>query len=175
MNKGVILVILVLVVVGVLGFQTGAYLQFESLFSKTSAARNSGDQTAYFDVSTLFNYGNGTSIWSNETRVHQSWNFYNLTVFLAQGRVQSQFFGPPLNEYQVLGINGVEQDSTNYWSLWKFCPKSEAWAYSNVGAQALLLSNHSAFGWYYQNQNTQPPAPPVANAPTVSVLNMTSC
>ena len=175
MRRGIIVLVLVLTVMGVLGFQTGAYLQFERLFSKTPAARDSGNQTVYIGVSTIFNYGNGTSVWSNDTRVPPAWNFYNLTLFLAHGRVHSQFFGPPLNEYQVLGINGVEQDSTNYWSLWKFCPKSEAWAYSSVGAQALALSDHGAFGWYYQNQNTQPPAPPVTGAPTVSVLNMTSC
>lgn len=175
MNRGIIILVLVIVVLGAFGFQTGAYLQFEKLFSKTSVASDSGHQTAYFEVSTIFNYGNGTSVWSNDTRVPQAWNFYNLTLFLANGRVQSQFFGPPLNEYQVLSINGLKQDNTNFWSLWKFCPTSEAWAYSNVGAQGLALSNHSAFGWYYQNQNTQPPNPPVADAPTVSVLNMTAC
>ena len=186
MKKGILFLALLLVALGVVGFQTGAYYEFEKLFLRNnysaSVAGNHGDSGSNnnstspsnnVEVNTIFNYGNGTITWFNKTRVSESWNFYNLTVFLTYGRVHSQAFPDLQNEHQVLGINGIEQNSTDYWSLWKYCPSYNAWAWSPVGADRISLSNNGIYGWYYQNQNTN--YAPVAGAATVTILDISSC
>ena len=186
MKKGILFLALLLVALGVIGFQTGAYYEFQKLFlrnnSSASNAGNHGDSGSKnstaspsnkVEVNTIFNYGNGTIAWFNKTKVSASWNFYNLTVFLANGRVDSEVFTDVQNEHQVLGINGVNQTSTDYWSLWKYCPSYNAWAWSPVGADRISLSNNGIYGWYYQNQNTN--YAPVAGAATITILDISSC
>ena len=182
MKKGIFFLALLLVALGVVGFQTGAYYEFQKLFLRNNPsasvagnhAKNSTTTPSnQIEVNTIFNYGNGTITWFNKTRVSENWNFYNLTVFLTNGRVHSEVYPDLQNEHQVLGINGLEQNSTDYWSLWKFCPTSNAWAWSPVGADEILLSNNGVYGWYFQNQSTN--YPPVKGAATVTVLNISSC
>jgi hypothetical protein len=187
MKKGIFFLALLLVALGVIGFQTGAYHEFQKLFVRDNSSanvsgnhggsgsnnNNSTSPSNYIEVNTIFNYGNRTSTWFNKTRVSESRNFYNLTVFLTDGRVHSQAFPDLQNEHQVLGINGLEQNSTDYWSLWKYCPSYSAWAWSPVGADRISLSNNGIYGWYYQNQNTH--YAPVAGAATVTILDISSC
>ncbi len=186
MKKGIFFLALLLVALGVIGFQTGAYYEFKRLFLRnTSTANLSGNHTGpvpnnhnstssmkYIEVNTIFNYGNSTSIWFNKTKVPQVWNFYNLTVYLANRRVDASF-STTYHEHQILGINGLEQNQTDYWSLWKFCPTYNAWAWSPVGADEIALSNNGIYGWYYQNYNTQ--NAPVAGAATITILDISSC
>lgn len=185
MKKGILFLALLLVALGVVGFQTGAYYEFQKLFLRNnSSASNAGNHvdsgsknnttapSNTIEVNTIFNYGTGTSSWFNKTRVPENWNFFNVTIFLTNGRVDSKFF-PEYHENQVLGINGLEQNSTDYWSLWKFCATYNAWALSPVGVDEILLSNNGIYGWYYQNQGTN--YPPVAGAATMTILDISSC
>ena len=186
MKKGILFLALLLVALAIIGFQTGAYYEFQKLFLRNnSSASNAGNHvdsgsknntttsSNIVEVNTIFNYGNGTITWFNKTKVSASWNFYNLTVFLANGRVDSLVFADVQNEHQVLAINGLNQTSTDYWSLWKFCPTHSAWAWSPVGADEILLSSNGVYGWYYQNMSTH--YPPVAGAATFATLDITSC
>lgn len=171
---------LIIVAATVLGFQTGAYLYFQHLFSPspspTSTSGNHNGSTCSVncvEVSTIINYGNTTRVWINNTRVPQSWNFYNVTVLITNGRVHAQYF-PSYGENQVFGLNGVEQTPTEYWSIWKFCPGYQAWTLTPVGVDRVMLSNGGVYGWYFQNQSgTQ--YPPVPGAKTVTVVDLSSC
>lgn len=186
MKRGIFFLALLLVALGVVGFQTGAYYEFQKLFlrnnSSSSVSGNHSDSGSRnstttpsntVEVNTIFNYGNGTITWFNKTKVSETWNFYNLTVFLTNARVHSEVYPDLQNEHQVLGINGLEQNSTDYWSLWIFCLTYNAWAWSPVGADEILLFNSGVYGWYYQNQSTN--YPPVTGAATVTILNISSC
>ncbi len=165
-----------LVVIAIISLQAGAYYEFLSLFSHVpNGSHDSGvHASARIRVDTIINYGNATISWSNQTGVPKGWNLYNLTVLLTNGRISaSNFTFSGVSEHQILGINGVEQNSTYYWSLWKFCPSSNAWDWADVGADEIALSNNGVYGWYFQNFNTQ--YPPVTGAATVEVLNINSC
>lgn len=198
MKRALAYVALLLVAVGVLGFQSGAYSTFEGLFSRSpttvhpatagsGAGSNNGSNSAshgnnsnstsnsnYFEVNTIFNYGNGTLTWFNDTKVPKNWNFYNLTVLLTKGAIYAKIFtisGVP--EHQILTINGLAQNSTYYWSLWKFCPAHNGWDLTDVGADEVAMLNNGIYGWYYQNYNTA--SPPVAGSAPVEVLDINSC
>jgi hypothetical protein len=175
LNKALLFLALIVIAAAVIGFQTGAYYYFQSLFSPTpSPTRPSGSHNdSYIEVNTIINYGNYTRVWFNHTRVPQTWNFYNVTILISNGRVHSEYY-QDLGENQVLGLNGVEQNATDAWSLWKFCPSYSAWALTPVGVDLIMLSNGGAYGWYYQSLNG-PYYPPVPGARTVTVLDIRSC
>ncbi len=191
MKRGIIYLALLIVAISAIGFQTGAYYEFQRLFLRNSVTANtsghhggsspngsnsssnsgsngnkSNSNSNYIEVNTIVNYGNDTRSWFNQTKVTEGWNFYNLTLLLANGKVDSQFY-PGFNEHYILGINGVEQKLPYYWSLWIFCSKDSAWALSPVGADDIILSNDGTYGWYYQSGT----APPVAGANTVAICS----
>jgi Domain of unknown function (DUF4430) len=166
---------LLLVAGAIISAQVVAFNYYQSqYFVSPSSNRGSGTGTSgtegpnspqgtprYLEIKTLINYGNGTSKWYNETNIPVGWNFYNLTASIA--KITSEYY-PDLNEHQILSINGLEQDSSNYWSLWTFCQSGPAWVYSSVGADDLHLASREVFAWYFTPMNSN--APPVSGART---------
>jgi hypothetical protein len=117
----------------------------------------------------LISYGNGTMKWYNETAVPSRWNAYALTMYLAKCNVEARFYGPPLNEHFVTAINGVSNQGSFSWSIWKFCYKANAWAYSQVGIDLISLANGETLAWTYEASSSNGnPQPPIPNAKTVS-------
>ena len=106
-------------------------------------------------VSTLINYGNGTSKWHNRTDVSSGLNFYELTTKIAQ--TDSTSTVSVSGQHYVKGLDGVRESGKYYWTLWTFCQKNAAWTPSPVGADLIKLKNGNIMAWYYQ-------APPSTNA-----------
>jgi hypothetical protein len=123
----------------------------------------SSAEAATIRASLLINYGNGTLHWYNQTVVPSSWNAYALTMYVLKCNVQAQYYGPPLNEHLVEGINGVAASGSLTWSIWGFCPSQNAWSYSQVGADLIHLTNGQVLAWVYETSSSsnvdQPPVP----------------
>jgi hypothetical protein len=181
---------LLLSVIAVAAVQLNAYYDFQKFIlnnraagsssgshsgNSTSSGKGSGSGNSsipnpnYIEVSTLVNYGNRTIKWYNETQVPKMWNFYNLTIFLANGNVEAQYY-PSLGEHYILSINGLKQVDPLYWSLWILCQKDRAWEMSLVGADEIILANGETIAWYYQSY-AQQAQPPVAGAPQVGLCS----
>lgn len=189
MKRGLLFVVLLLLAGAIVGFQTGAYYTFERLFLRspstahpasgkggTGASSNSGSNLGsngnnsdsqsnstsnsnFVQVNMIINYGNGTSVWFNQTNILKGLNVFNLTLILAHNNVKFTCYcdwTPPEN--LVTGINGVLATPTSpyYWSLWSFCASDSAWQYSEVGADLIPVSDHGIYGWYFQD-GTLPP------------------
>ncbi len=149
---------LVVIIVVVIAAQFGAFYQLQALFSKTSTQQA-------LEVSTLINYGNGTSIWHNRTDVSSGWNFYQLTTTIAQ--VEAQSFS---NQHFITALDGVRGAGQFYWTLWTLCRKDMAWSPSPVGADLISLKDGDVLAWYYQAPQSANPAtwsPPVSSAEKV--------
>ena len=151
------------------GIQVAAYYDLERFFlASDGATQNTGSHNSNANViavSTLLNFGNGTSKWFNESRVPIGWNFYNLTMYIANGKVESAYYASPLNEHYINAIDGVRQDGSSFWHLWQFCNKDQAWSYSNIGADDIILSNGRTIAWYFDSNNDY--GPPVSGSRTV--------
>lgn len=132
--------------------QTAAYYYFQ----KSSHVSESA--SSLVAVNALINYGNGTVHWYNQT-VPSNWNFYELTLNLTRGNLQAESYPPPLNEHLVLAINGVTNNGTFSWWLWRFCQVTNAWSSSNVGADLIRVSNAQTIAWAYAKSTQQPPVP----------------
>jgi hypothetical protein len=168
---------ILLIAISLVSIQVAAYYDLERLFlSNNGATQNTGSHggngaanttgnTNVIAVNTLLNFGNTTSKWFNESRVPVGWNFYNLTMHVANGNVDSTYYPPPLNEHYINAIDGVKQDGSSFWHLWQFCEKDQAWSYSNVGADQILLSNGQTVAWYFDSYSSR--GPPVSGSRTV--------
>lgn len=150
-----------LIAVAIISTQVSAYYYLQRLYnagpSRTGVSCSnlisSGSQVTVTSVvvNTLINYGNRTLSWYNRTTVPADWNFYDLTLYLTNCNVEAKFYGPPLNEHYMAGINGLREAGGFYWTLWVYCPSAKAWAVPPVGADLIRLQTGQVLAWYYQN------------------------
>jgi len=151
------------IIVIVITAQIAALYQLQNLFGAAPTQER-------ISVNTLFNYGNGTSKWRNETNVPSDWSFYKLTTTISQTEASPTM--SVSGQHYVTGLDGVRSlGPYDYWTLWVFCQKDSAWATSPVGADLISMKNGDAFAWYYQTPPSTNPAtwdPPVPGALKVS-------
>ena len=97
--------------------------------------------------SMLFDYGNGTLKWYNNTAIDAGWNLYVETVVLNRGNLNAQWY-PQYGEHLVNGIAGISNTATRYWFLWSY-NKTAGWQPSQVGADSILVTSGSVYGWTF--------------------------
>ena len=152
--------------------QVGAYYYLQRSYDGTlstssvncSPSSSSSEGFSVVETNTLINYGNGSIRWYNETNIPATWNFYQLTLYLANGNVEAQCYGPPYNEHYVTAINNVSNRRPFYWTIWIFCQGQNAWVTSPVGVDLIRLSAGQTLAWAYE----VPYQPPLPNTRTVA-------
>ncbi len=147
-----------LIAIAAIAAQTIAYHYFQNTQSPAPAVGAAPCPTvnvSCISVNTLINYGNTTAVWHNKSDVPASWNFYELTSHIAN--VTATYYGPPLNEHLVTGIDGVQQSGASSWRLWVFCQSRTSWVFSQVGADLVSLRNRSILAWAFESDPNQPP------------------
>lgn len=108
--------------------------------------------TSLLRNSMLFDFGNGTNRWFNDTAIDAGWNLYIETVVLNNGHVDAQWY-PQYGEHLVNGIAGISNTATKYWFLWSY-NKTAGWQTSQVGADSILVTSGSVYGWTYCAEDT---------------------
>jgi hypothetical protein len=171
--------ILAVVILAVISGEVG-YSYLEGLNSKhPGSATNPGSTgsrgcvptggSRYLEATALINYGNGTSRWYNNTRVPSQWNFYNLTLLVANCHVDAEYY-PIYKANYIIAISGVTNKDPVDWTLWIYCGKDQAWSISQVGADLIQLENGGIYAWYYQDTSGAW-QPPVAGAKTIALCS----
>ncbi len=107
-----------------------------------------------YSADVLFNFGNGTRHWYNDTQVQPGWNLYTTTVVLTGGDMQATWY-PSFGEHLVNAIDGVAGTETNYWLVWTY-NSTASWQQASVGADLLPVYNGSVFAWTLCGQTCQP-------------------
>jgi len=97
------------------------------------------DFTALVDI--MIDYGNGTIVWYNETRIQTGADLMESTGLACDIEYQTSDFGSYITK-----INGVEQDSAHFW-LWNYY--EEGWQMGPVGADQYSLHDGDIVGWTY--------------------------
>jgi hypothetical protein len=111
--------------------------------------------TYYSNV--LFEFGNGTKLWFNNTRVPIGWNVYNVTLYLTHGNINATYY-PKYGEHFVTGIEGVQNTASKFWFLWTYNSTS-SWQIAQVGADQLTIYNGSTYAWTFCGENPATYAP----------------
>lgn len=118
------------------------YQQYSSTYQKYLTAQQDfltirGDT---LNVSMTINYGNGTSITTNP--LYLSFNATVLDALKAVATVNATYYAD-LQSFFVNAINGVWNNSTNYW-LYKVNGQM-----ASVGADQYILNNGDQVEWIY--------------------------
>lgn len=93
-------------------------------------------------VDIKLDYGNGTVVWYNGTRVSLDASLLKATSLVADLETLESDFG-----VLVTSINGVEGSSSVFW-LWDYLEEG-AWQYGPVGADQWTLHNGDTVAWTY--------------------------
>jgi hypothetical protein len=103
--------------------------------------------TSLYKNDVLFDFGNGTRVWYNDTAIQPGWNFYVESVILTKGGLAAQWY-PQYGEHLVTGIQGVMNTQTKYWFLWTYSAAS-SWQPAQAGADQLIALNGSIYAWTF--------------------------
>jgi hypothetical protein len=93
-------------------------------------------------VDIKLDYGNGTVVWYNETRVPLDASLLKATSLVADLETLEKGLG-----VLVTSINGVEGSPSVFW-LWAYLEEG-AWQYGPVGADQWILHNGDTVAWTY--------------------------
>ena len=106
------------------------------------------ENASLYAANVVIDFGNGTRAWYNGTSAQPGWNLYILTLVLASGRVDAQWY-PQYGEHFVTGIDGVASSpaSNTGWFFWE--RNATGWQSPQVGADYLNVYNGSTFAWTY--------------------------
>jgi len=99
-------------------------------------------------TSILFDFGNGTAQWRNDTQVPTGANAYVATVIAAEGRVNATYYPAPYSEHLVDGIDNLQNTAQQSWFIWTYNTTAH-WQPAQSGADDLAASNGSIFAWTF--------------------------
>ncbi len=107
-----------------------------------------------YSADILFNFGNGTRLWYNDSQVQPGWNLYTATVVLTRGNMQATWY-PQFGEHLVNGIDGVSSSKTSYWYVWTY-NSTALWQKADVGADDIPVLNGSILAWTFCGDACKP-------------------
>jgi hypothetical protein len=111
-----------------------------------------------YSLDMLINYGNGTRIWYNGSRIPIGYNLYNATILLTQGDMKATYY-PQFQAHFIEAINGVGGDSDKVswsWIAWRFDKSLERWEPYEVSADQVVLGNGDTIAWHYEDTLNYP-------------------
>lgn len=98
------------------------------------------------NVDIELNFGNGTSVWFNDTYVPLGSSLLNATYYATGGRMDTKTY--PFGVF-VTGLMGVGSTSSSYWLWYYYDPQSGSWKEGPVGADQRTVSDGDIFLWNY--------------------------
>ena len=103
----------------------------------------------------LFDYGNGTQTWYNNTKVDPGWNLYVTTQLITNGNMNATYY-PQYSSHFVTSIYNVANTKTEYWLIWTY-NATASWQMAQVGPDQLQMYNESVYAWTYCGSNCTAP------------------
>ena len=113
-----------------------------------------------FSVDILFNYGNGTKIWHNDTRLPMGVNLYNVTVLVSDGKLDAAYY-PEYQSHFIMSINGVgasdDPDKLHWsWIAWFFDEGLGEWVSYDVSADMVYPKEGDILAWCFEDMSNFP-------------------
>lgn len=123
-----------------------------SLWRSYQGLAAGGGRAITYQVHMLVDYGNGTRVWYNDTRVQPGWNGYVVTLVLLNGSVEASWY-PQFGEHLIMGIQGVNDTPNQSWFVLTYSQKS-SWQAAQVGVDEVPMNNGTIFGWAFCAENS---------------------
>ncbi|MCQ5341269.1 MAG: DUF4430 domain-containing protein [Candidatus Methanomethylicia archaeon] len=93
-------------------------------------------------VNIAISYGNGTTIWYNNTYIPNGWSLFNASVKLCKIEYKVYPFG-----IYITSINGVSENPKEgkYWIWYRYT--NNTWEYGPIGSDQYILKNNEIIKW----------------------------
>lgn len=95
------------------------------------------------EVNIRIDYGNGTAVWHNSTRVPLNANLLTATDILSSVEYSTGEFGA-----FVESIDDVGGDPDTFW-MWNYYDRDSGWEYGPVASDMWILHNGDIASWVY--------------------------
>jgi hypothetical protein len=126
--------------------------EVENLRNKTATLSTQLDEVS-ITVDLLVDFGNGTKVWHNDTRVPIGYTLLNLTYSKLRPVEYTVYpFGVFVNK-----IMGVPNQGTWYWLWWEYGQKG--WKMGETGADVVKLKDGGIYAWIYTDTSKLPSSP----------------
>ncbi len=102
--------------------------------------------TSLLTSNIVFDFGNGTHVWVNNTSIQPGWNLFVATLVVTNGNIQATWY-PQYSEHFVTAVDGVQATQTKSWFVWYFNATSSTWVSPAAGADQLMMYNGSSYAW----------------------------
>jgi len=99
-------------------------------------------------VNLLFDYGNGTMVWHNETKVLPGYSLFQATGETAAINYTYWPSGP--GHIEVDSINNKASSGGYYWIWYYWDNGQKTWVEGPVGCDAWMLENGGVYKWSYE-------------------------
>ena len=113
-----------------------------------------------FSTDFMINYGNGSKIWYNNTRLPLGIDLYNATLIICSGNVNSTYY-PEYKSHFITSIDGVgvfDDPEKMYWSwiAWYYDGVLGKWISYDVSSDMVYPNDGDILSWYFEDTSNYP-------------------
>lgn len=99
-------------------------------------------------VNIVYDYGNGTTVWHNRTRVSAGYSLFQLTQETAVTNHTYSSSGP--GHIYINSINHKAPAGGYYWMWYYWSDDQKSWLPGTVGCDAWMLKDGGSYRWIYE-------------------------
>ena len=148
MNKSLIVL---LSAVAVLSFSGALYMynEYRVLDQNYQAIQENIDNVS-INIDFIVDFGNGTIIYFNQTRVPVGFSMYDSTAFIIGEENIDSIYYSDFNAYFVNSLLGTGNNPDYAWSAWQY---QQDWELLEIGSNLFIPKDGQTIAWYYQDVN----------------------
>ena len=143
--------ILLLSAFAVLSFSGSLYMYNEyMILNQNYQAIQENIDNVSINIDFIVDFGNGTIIYFNQTRVPVGFSMYNSTEFIIGEENVDSIYYSDFNSYFVNSLLGTGNNPDYAWSTWQY---QQDWELLEIGSNLFIPKDGQTIAWYYQDVN----------------------
>jgi hypothetical protein len=149
---GIVVLLIALVIISASVAAYFYYLYSQESAKNATLASDLRSANTHVVTNVVIDFGNGTKLWYNDTRVDPTWNLYIVTQVVTKGNLNATWY-PAYGEHFITAIYGVGDTSSKSWFEWNWS-SSAGWQNPSVGPDLIPIANNSVFAWTFCGENS---------------------
>ena len=135
----------------VLSFSGALYMynEYRVLDQNHQAIQENIDNVS-INIDFIVDFGNGTIIYFNQTRVPVGFSMYNSTEFIIGEENVDSIYYSDFNSYFVNSLLGTGNNPDYALSAWQY---QQDWELLEIGSNLFIPKDGQTIAWYYQDVN----------------------
>jgi|TARA_B110000014_G_scaffold51816_1_gene34693 hypothetical protein len=142
---------LLLVALAVLSFSSALYMynDYRILDQNYQAMQGNIDDSS-INIDLIVDFGNGTILYFNQTRIPVGFSMYNSTEFIIGENNMDSTYYSEFNAYFVNSLLGTGDNPDFAWSAWQY-QECCNWELLEISSNLYIPKDGQVIAWYYQD------------------------